>query len=121
MEELAGRRREALDSHLQLASQGSCLPDDLLQLLYVKQLSPSDAASSKQIKLPKNEVKAFLGDLRHKQRCMVVGRPILFHTGLCSCSRASKHGSSCLFDVIACLPAGKGLCWPHDSSVRSWG
>lgn len=63
---------ETPGSHHQVLATG-CLPDDLLQLLYVKQLSPSDAASSKQIKLPKNEVKAFLGDLRHKQRCMVVG------------------------------------------------
>lgn len=71
---------EAPGSHHQVLATG-CLPDDLLQLLYVKQLSPSDAASSKQIKLPKNEVKAFLGDLRHKQRCMVVGgkqKPVAF-------------------------------------------
>jgi hypothetical protein len=63
---------QTIDSSLQEVAPESRLPDDLLQLLYVKQLSPSDAASSKQIKLPKNEVKGFLGDLRHKQRCMVV-------------------------------------------------
>jgi hypothetical protein len=63
---------QTIDSSLQQVALVSRLPDDLLQLLYVKQLSPSDAASSKQIKLPKNEVKGFLGDLRHKQRCMVV-------------------------------------------------
>jgi hypothetical protein len=71
MGEPSSREGEASDSPQQAAAS-SRLPDDLLQLLYVKQLSPSDAASSKQIKLPKNEVKGFLGDLRHKQRSMVV-------------------------------------------------
>lgn len=74
MEESAGRT-QAPDSQ-QLVTNQNSLPDDMVQLLYVKQLSPSDAASSKQIKLPKNEVKAFLGDLRHKQRCMVVSGTI---------------------------------------------
>lgn len=67
---------QTIDSSLQQVALESRLPDDLLQLLYVKQLSPSDAASSKQIKLPKNEVKGFLGDLQHKQRCMVVSAPM---------------------------------------------
>lgn len=72
MDDPSSKAQEAPDSHLQLGASSNHLPDDLLHLLYVKQLSPSDAASSKQIKLPKNEVKGFLGDLRHKQRCMVV-------------------------------------------------
>jgi hypothetical protein len=45
---------------------------DCTVVYYVKQLSPSDAASSKQIKLPKTEARRFCGDLRHKQRSMVV-------------------------------------------------
>ncbi len=54
-----------------------CL-DDLHQLadaqiiFFVKQLSPSDAACSKQIKLPKPEAKRFIGELRHKQSTIVV-------------------------------------------------
>lgn len=89
MEQPASREPEALESN-----QDSRLPDDLLQLLYVKQLSPSDAASSKQIKLPKNEVKGFLGDLRHKQRCMVVG------TQSCSQQRttAAQKPQSVIFE-----------------------
>jgi hypothetical protein len=46
---------------------------DCTAVYYIKQLSPSDAASSKQIKLPKTEARRFCGDLRHKQRSMVVG------------------------------------------------
>ena len=83
MEQPTGGTGEAPDSHLQLVPQNSSLPDDMVQLLYVKQLSPSDAASSKQIKLPKNEVKAFLGDLRHKQRCMVVGTRFVLSAARC--------------------------------------
>lgn len=45
---------------------------DCAVVYYIKQLSPSDAASSKQIKLPKTEARRFCGDLRHKQRSMVV-------------------------------------------------
>ncbi|WIA40466.1 hypothetical protein OEZ86_013822 [Tetradesmus obliquus] len=44
---------------------------DCAVVYYIKQLSPSDAASSKQIKLPKTEARRFCGDLRHKQRSMV--------------------------------------------------
>jgi hypothetical protein len=47
---------------------------DCTVVYYIKQLSPSDAASSKQIKLPKTEARRFCGELRHKQRCMVVGQ-----------------------------------------------
>jgi hypothetical protein len=48
-------------------------PDQDCQLVYyVKQLSPSDAACSKQIKLPKTEAKRFVGELRHKQSTALV-------------------------------------------------
>lgn len=39
---------------------------------YVKQLSQSDAACSKQVKLPKAEARRLLGELRHKQKALVV-------------------------------------------------
>ena len=44
---------------------------DCAHVYYVKQLSPSDAACSKQIKLPKTEARKFVGDLRHKQSTIV--------------------------------------------------
>lgn len=44
---------------------------------YVKQLSPSDAACSKQIKLPKAEARRLLGELRHKQRALVVSAQLV--------------------------------------------
>jgi hypothetical protein len=44
---------------------------DCAHVYYVKQLSPSDAACSKQIKLPKTEARKFVGDLRHKQSTVV--------------------------------------------------
>lgn len=47
-------------------------PDGCTVVYYIKQLSPSDAACSKQIKLPKTEARSFVGDLRHKQRSLVV-------------------------------------------------
>lgn len=47
-------------------------PDGCTVLYYIKQLSPSDAACSKQIKLPKTEGRRFVGDLRHKQRSLLV-------------------------------------------------
>lgn len=75
----------------------SRLPGDLLQLLYVKQLSPSDAASSKQIKLPKNEVKGFLGDLRHKQRCMVVSGSTML-TAAYSAYWTAHDSRSCVYE-----------------------
>lgn len=53
---------------------GSMLPDCQF-VYYVKQLSPSDAACSKQIKLPKTEAKRFCGELRHKQSVAVVSMP----------------------------------------------
>lgn len=55
------------DSLLQLP-----YPDGCTIVYYIKQLSPSDAACSKQIKLPKTEARRFVGDLRHKQRSLVV-------------------------------------------------
>jgi hypothetical protein len=45
----------------------------IVTLYYIKQLSPSDAACSKQIKLPRTQARRFVGDLRHKQRAAVVG------------------------------------------------
>jgi hypothetical protein len=45
---------------------------DLFKVLCVKQLSASDAANSKQIKLPKSDARKFVGELRHKQSSSVV-------------------------------------------------
>lgn len=47
-------------------------PLDLFKVLCVKQLSASDAANSKQIKLPKSDARKFVGELRHKQSSSVV-------------------------------------------------
>jgi hypothetical protein len=47
-------------------------PVDLFKVLCVKQLSASDAANSKQIKLPKSDARKFVGELRHKQSSSVV-------------------------------------------------
>ena len=51
-------------------------PADLSKVLCVKQLSASDAANSKQIKLPKSDARKFVGELRHKQSSSVVGAAI---------------------------------------------
>ena len=53
-----------------------CPEQDCQLVYYVKQLSPSDAACSKQIKLPKAEAKRFVGELRHKQSTPLVSPQI---------------------------------------------
>jgi hypothetical protein len=78
------------------------LLDDVLPdcqyVYYVKQLSASDAASSKQIKLPKTEAKRFAGDLRHKQAAPIVSpQPAAAAAaaacppGLLACLQSSPH------------------------------